>query len=132
MCKRLFFGQNLGNRSSKQKKNTRVIVSLNGQFKQNGSFKCKMSNVRFPNWYGTWYFVANHFLKSPLKNTEKLNSIKVKTLTPWNGHLKGFLDPLNGPRGSPQRSLGDSDKKIPNLKFAMAASGTSYRECSSY
>ena len=46
-------------------------------------------------------FVANHCLQSPLKNTEKLNSTKMKTLTPWNGHLKGFLDPLNGPRGRP-------------------------------
>ena len=52
------------------------------------------------------------------------SQIQVKTLTPWNGPLKRFLDPLNGPRGRPQRFLGDSDKKIPNLKFAMAATET--------
>ena len=31
-----------------------------------------------------------------------------------------FLDPLNGPRGPPQRSLRGSDEKKTNLKFAMA------------
>ena len=29
------------------------------------------------------------------------NSNHMKTLTSWNGPLKGFLDPLNGPRGRP-------------------------------
>ena len=48
----------------------------------------------------------------------------MKTLTPWNGPLKGFLDPLNGPRGRPYRSLGDSDEKIANLNFTMAATET--------
>ena len=35
------------------------------------------------------------------KITGILNSNHMKTLTSWNGPLKGFLDPLNGPRGRP-------------------------------
>ena len=35
------------------------------------------------------------------KITGILNSNQIKTLTSWNGPLKGFLDPLNVPRGRP-------------------------------
>ena len=41
------------------------------------------------------------FSKESEKISEKLNSSKLKTLIPWNGHLKGFLDPLNCLRGRP-------------------------------
>ena len=66
-----------------------------------------------PNWGWlelyklVWHLVFGWKLGSPdpskesEKNSEKLNSSKLKTLIPWNGHLKGFLDPLNGLRGRP-------------------------------
>ena len=65
--------------------------------------RMEVSNVKLEISKLVWHlvFCCKSFSKEPSKYTEKLNSIKVKTLTPKYWHLKGFLDPLKCPRGRP-------------------------------